>query len=80
MLSVEAGTNHITSKSPPPEVRVGVRMWCRKQSNVRRRVSVREEQAIEPVHVGLLNDLKVVLTEAEKELNVIVEGTHEGLA
>ena len=38
------------------------------------------DKSIEPVCVGQLNDLTVVLKEAEKELNVIVEGTHEGLA
>ena len=35
---------------------------------------------IEPVRARLLDDLKVVLKKAEKELNVIVEGTHEGFA
>ena len=38
------------------------------------------DEPFEPVRVGLLDDLKVVLKKAEKELNVIVEGTHEGLA
>ena len=38
------------------------------------------DEPFEPVRGVLLDDLKVVLKEAEKELNVIVEGTHEGLA
>ena len=80
VLSVEAGTNHITSKSPPPEVGVGVLLWCRKQSNIGRRVCVRQQQPIELMRVGLLVGLKIVPKEAEKEFNFIVEGTHEGLA
>jgi hypothetical protein len=38
------------------------------------------DESFEPAHIGLLDDLKIVLKVAEKELNVIVEGTHEGLA
>ena len=41
---------------------------------------MREEQPIEPMRVGLLNDLKVVPNEAERELEAIVEGTQEGFA
>jgi len=38
------------------------------------------DEPCEPVRVGLFDDLKVVLKKAEKELDVIVEGTHEGFA
>jgi len=37
------------------------------------------DEPFEPARIGLLDDLKVEQKEAEKELNVIVEGTHEGL-